>query len=248
MGFFDSLKKTMGLAAGEFEIRVQPETLHVGGLIQGTLRFRALKALNVVRFTLELDHGFPVDDYHTDEDEIDLVVLDEMVSFQAGEHREWPFFFELPPQVAATMGRFSWTLEANAVLQGGSTLEKEQPLQVRHSPVMGSVLGAVQSQFGFQFVQAGADDDGIWMEFNPVGPVRSHFNHLEIAYDEQDDALTLWISLDPFRRHVIQRYEDSYDPNENSVELVLEKSRYAAGGRADDESVLKVLQPLFSLN
>ena len=57
MGIFDSIKKGLGLSSGEFELKIQPESLYIGGEVQGSVLFRAHKSINVISLVIELHHS-----------------------------------------------------------------------------------------------------------------------------------------------------------------------------------------------
>lgn len=245
MGFFDSIKKSLGLSAGEFELKLQPETLHVGGELQGELVLTASKDINIYSVDLEIWHGYPNIHGGVEQDIQQGVNLAERISLRAGERHTWSLFVPIPAQVAPSIKKFSWKVIARAKIEGGSEVKKEQPIQVRHSRVMGAVLDCVQNQFGFKLDEVGADEDGLWMTFEPVGGVKQMFRSLELAFDEQDDEICLWVSLDRFSQAVLQRYRNAYDPSENSIELELDKDRYLSGDQVDVQGIFHLLQPLF---
>lgn len=169
-----------------------------------------------------------------------------MISMAAGEQQTFPFFIGIPAEVAPTIGPFSWKIEATARLKGSGPLTQKQALQVHFSPVMGAVMDIVQQKFGFVYKSAGADEESLWMEFTPSGPVRNLYRGLEVSFDERRDALTLWIALDAFSPQVLRRFHEDYDPEENSIEVLLNKKQYVAGQQVDTEGLFKLLQPLFS--
>ena len=247
MGFLDSIKKTLGMATGEFELRVQPEGCHVGGTLQGQLVLHAQKPLNIFSVNLELLHTFPDDHGYKMQDVFDGLVLAERISLQAGEKHEWPFYMEIPPQVAPSLGDFGWKIRATAALQGSNPITKEQPLKITMSPIISVVVEAVQSQFGFTYREAGADEECIWMTFNPGPSIKAHKRGLEISFDEQEDEILLWVALDPFKQSVIQRYHGQYDEREGSIEIEIEKARYSNGGEIDRQGIFHLLQPLFEI-
>lgn len=249
MGFFDSVKKSLGLAKGEIEVRIQPETLHIGGEVQGQVVLKAEKAINIHAVEVELIHTYPSEhyEYGDDEEVVERMLLASQISLQAGESSDWQFYIPLPPQAAASMAPFGWTLTARAVLQGNSTLEKKQRLQVRLSPIMGTIYDLVTNQFGFQWEEAGADEDGLWLAFRPTGAVRAHFGGLELAFDEQDEALYLWITLDGIRPHVVERFGDRFDRHEGSIEFVIQKSQFASGPQVDRDGLMGLIQPIFAI-
>lgn len=247
MGMFDSIKKGLGLSTGEFEILVQPDGCHVDGEINGKLTLNAHRDINIFSVNIELIHSYR-DEYTGRQQEVfDGFTLAERISLTQNNSETWPFFFEIPPQVAPSLADFGWELRASASLQGGATLKKEQKVQVRLSPVMSAVVEVVRDQFGFIFEDAGADEDGVWMTYRPGSAIKGHFNSLEVAFDEQEDEVVLWIILEDFRPQVIERYRDAYDPRENSIELILDKNALVAGPKVDRQRVLELLRPLFSL-
>lgn len=246
MGLFDTIKKSLGMATGEFELRVQPETLHVDGELQGELVLRAHRDLNILEVDLELLHTFPDEWGGTQQEVFEGVILAERISLREGEQTSWPFFIRLPPQIAPTMDRFGWKVRATARLQGKSPVTHEQVVQVRLSPIMQAVVDIVQGQFGFVFDDAGADEECVWIDFDPKGAVKKMYRDLEIAFDEGEDELTLWVILEPFSSAVIRRYAEHFDEREGSIELELDKRRYANGTQVDREGIFHLLQPLFS--
>ena len=87
MGFLDSIKKTLGMATGEFELRVQPEGCHVGGTLQGQLVLHAQKPLNIFSVNLELLHTFPDDHGYKMQDVFDGLVL--AVAAEPERYPQW---------------------------------------------------------------------------------------------------------------------------------------------------------------
>ena len=247
MGFLGSIKKSLGMSAGELEVRVQPEGCFVGGEISGEVVVRAQKDLNIFSVQLDLIHSFR-DDYGSRQHEIfDGFPLAERISLGAGEQHVLQFFFKIPPQLAPSVGDFAWSLRAQAHTQSHGVLQKEQAVQLRLSPVTSAVVACIQEQFGFSFQEAGADEDGIWMSFAPGAAIKAHKRALEISFDEREDELLLWVALDPFARSVLERYHEDFDASEGSIELELEKDRYMAGGQVDRQGIYHLLQPLFAL-
>ena len=164
-----------------------------------------------------------------------------------GAQHSWPFHITIPPQIAPSMGRFGWELRATAALQSGSPITASQGVRIEMSPVTAAIAEIVRTQFGFQFDEAGADEDGLWMTFRPTGAVSSHFRGLEIAWDEQEDEIALWVRLMPFKAHVIERYRDAFDEREGSIEVIVPKGRFVASGQVDVQGLTGLLRPMFSL-
>ena len=247
MGFFDSIKKTLGLIPGEFELRVQPDGCHVGGVIRGEVVLRAKSDLQIVTLTLDLVHEFP-DEYGTMHEVLhDGGVIAERVAMRQGEQHAWPFFVEIGPEVVPSAGRFSWKLRTRANLQSGSSFDKEQAIQLRFSPLVGTIVALIQEQFGFAFERIGADDESVWMSFTPGASIKSYFRGLEIAYDEGDDVLLLWVALRDFRPAALHHFEEEYDEREGAVELEIDRGRYMAGEQVDRDGLMALLKPLFAL-
>jgi len=249
MGFFDSIKKGLGLSGGEFELRVQPETLHIGGEVQGVCVFTPHKDLNAFSVRLQLMHAFP-DDYGVSimKQVQDEVVLAERVSFAEHEPIEYPFYIPLEAHLAPSIGRFSWSLVVTAALQSGSPITKELPLKVRLSPVSQGIYDVLSSQFGFAFDSAGADADGWWIEMKPTGAVKQHYDGLEVAFDEGPDTVDLWIKVHDFRPEAVRHFGDAFDPHSGAIELELRTRDYAAGpGQIDHQGLAQLLKPMFQL-
>ena len=85
------------------------------------------------------------------------------------------------------------------------------------------------------------------MTFTPGAAIKAHKRALEIAFDEQEDEILLWVALDPFKPSVIQRYRNDFDEREGSIEIEIEKARYANGGQIDKPGIFHLLQPLFEI-
>lgn len=246
MGIFDSIKKSMGMSSGEFELRIQPETCHVDGELRGEALLRAHKELNVFAVELELWHIFPDEWGHLTEEGMERELLAERVSIGAQDHATWPFHFELPAHLAPSLGKFGWKLKAEARLQGSSSIKKELELDVGLSPIMSTVHQLVEQEFGFSFREAGADEDGIWMTYRPQGAVKGMYDGLELAFDEGEDELVLWVALDRFHPRVVERYAHAFDEHEGSIEFEIDKADYAVGREVDRQGLLGLLRPLFS--
>ncbi len=246
MGLFDSVKKSLGLASAELELKVQPGSAHVDGEVKGELVMRALKDIEIFGLDIALYHGFRDEWGGIEQDVFERGSVAEMISMQAGEHQSFPFFIGIPAEVAPTIGPFSWKIEATARLKGASDLSQKQTLQVHFSPVMGAIMDIVQKKFGFVYKRAGADEDCIWMEFTPSGPVRNMYRSLELSFDEQPGQLAIWVGLEPFSPRVLQRFHEDYDPHENTIELIINKRQYVAGHQVDTEALFQLLKPLFS--
>lgn len=234
MGFFDSVKKGLGLATGEIELKLQPETMYVGGEIQGQLVFKALKQCKIQSLYMELIHSFPEEGHGIIEEIPDRIDVASMILVEANNTFETEFFFGIPPHVAPSLGQFRWKVRAVAVVTGGADVERTIDVNLRLSPVMAAIVNVVQQQFGFRFDEIGADGDGIWIDFDPTPPVRAHFNDLELAFDEQEHELYLWVKLTG-RRGVIEE------------EFTIEKSRFLVGHQADAAGLQALLQPLFRI-
>ena len=247
MGFFDSIKKSLGLAAGELEIRFHPGDARVGGEIRGEVALRALKDLNIFSVRVELIHQYPDEYEGLREESLRSDVLAEQVSMKAGESHAWPLHIEIPPQIAPSIGRFAWRLMAEANIQAGSPIRQSVPVQIKLSPIMYGVVAAIQQQFGFEFRQAGADEDGVWMTFRPTGPIKAHFGELEVAFDEQEEGVMLWVSLEGIRPEVLHSYRDAYDAREGSIEIPLPRRDLVAGEEVNQAQILNLLRPLFKL-
>lgn len=235
MGFFDSVKKSLGLASGEIEIRLQPETMYVGGEVQGVLVFKALKTCKIQSLYMELIHTFPDGEFGGTIEEIpDRIDVASMIQVEASSPFETEFFFGLPPHVAPSLGKFRWKVRATAVVAGGSDVERVVDVNLRLSPVMATIVDVIQQQFGFRFDDIGADEDGIWIDFDPTPAVRQHFNDLEIAFDEQEREIYLWLKLSG-RRGVREE------------ELTILKERFLMGHQADAAGIQALLQPIFQI-
>lgn len=255
MGFFDKVKQTLGISAGTLEIKVQPEGLHVGGAMEGVLTFKALKDVDVFRLELDLVHSFP--EVHFDgyseqevihEEVVESMTLAERIHVKAQDAVDQSFMINLPPQVAASIGKFTYRLDARAVLKGAGDVNHTMPVRVRLSPITDAVYRVITTQFGFTFSETGADEDGIWLSFEPTPPVRKHFGTLTIAFDEQPDTLYLWVQLDGVREDVLKRhFARSHDMSDGSVKFEINKGRYAAGGKADLDGIFGLLKPLFTI-
>ncbi|MEM1350309.1 MAG: sporulation protein [Myxococcota bacterium] len=249
MGFFDSIKKGLGLSPGEFELRVQPETLHIGGEVQGSCVLTPHKDLNVFSVRLQLMHAFP-DDYGVSilEQVQEEVVLAERVSFSEREPVEYPFYIPLHAHLAPSVGRFAWSLVATAAVQSGSPMHYKLPLKVRMSPVSQGIYDVLASHFGFAFESAGADADGWWIEMKPTGAVKRYYDGLEVAFDESPDTVDLWIKVHDLRPEAIQHFRDAFDPHSGAIELELRTRDYAAGpNHIDHQGLAKLLEPMFKL-
>ena len=239
MGLFDSIKKSLGMPTVEIELKLQPETMYVGGELQGKITVRAVnKTCNVQSLMMQLIHTFvDTNDYgyseHHEEIPAHIDILS-MASIEPQAPFEDEFFFGLPPHVAPSLGHFGWRVRATAILQGGAEVVKEQHVPVRLSPVMFAIYDLVHRQFGFKFHEIGADNDGIWLTFEPTPAVRAHFNGLELSFDEQEDVIYLWVQLQA-RRGVIEE------------ELTLHKSRFLMGHTANADALMQVLQPIFRI-
>lgn len=246
MGFFDSVKKSLGLASAELELRIPPESVHVAGELRGELFVRALKPIEIFGLDVLLYHGFRDEWGNISQEVFEQGSVAEMISMQAGEEQTFPFFIEIPAVVAPSVGPFSWKVEGRARLKNASDVKIERPLQVHFSPVMGAIVDIIQQQFGFVRQSFGAEEDCLWAEFKPSAAVKNMYRGLELAYDEQEHQLALWISLDPFSQRVLQRYQSSYDPRENAIEIILDKRKFLAGRQVDTQGLLGLLQPIFS--
>ena len=247
MGFFNSIKKSLGLAAGELEVRFHPGDARVGGEIRGEVAFRALKDLNIFSVRIELIHQFPDEYEGLREESVLSDVLAEQISMKEGESHSWPLYITIPPQIAPSIGRFAWRLLAEANLQSGSPIRQSVPVQIKLSPIMYGVVAAIQQQFGFEFRRAGADEDGVWMTFRPTGSIKAHFGELEVAFDEQEEGVMLWVRLEGMRPEVLHHYRDAYDHHEHSVEIPLPKRELVAGGEVNQDRIVSLLKPIFKL-
>ncbi len=246
MGFFDSVKKSLGLASMEMEMRIQPESAHVDGELKGELVVRALKDIEIFGLDVILLHGFKDEWGNSSLEVFEKGSAAEMISMRAGEEEVYPFFIEIPAMVAPSIGPFSWKIRAQARLKGAADVKKEQNLHVHFSPIMGAIFDLVKNQFGFVYQSFGAEEDCLWAEFVPSGAVKNMYRGLEIAFDEQPDDLVLWVSLHPFSQRVLQQYSRDYDPSENSIEIEINKRQFLSGSQVNTQGLLGVLQPLFS--
>lgn len=246
MGFFDSIKQTLGLkAAGELTVLVAPERLHVGGRIEGAVSFAAAEAVNIDRVALELAHTYP--DGGLQRETIDVLELDQRVAFTQGQLHRWEFFFDVPWGVAPAIAPFGWELVATAQVAGGALIKRQHVLPLRSSPVMDGVARVIQDSFGFKLAGFGAELDHQWMRFEPQGAVRQHFQALQVSFSEEPEGVMLWVDLRSFRPSALRRFANAYDPRENEIELALKRQAYTIGHQADHERIQQTLAPLFSL-
>ena len=246
MGLFDTLKRSIGLQPLELEFKLEPGSAHVDGELRGELIASALKPVEIFSLEVELMHSFPDEYGHRRTERFDGGAVVEMLSLTAQERQAYPFFIGLPAEVAPTMGAFSWALHASARLKGASDVRIEQPLTVSFSPIMAALIEIARAQFGFAYASSGADEECLWVEMAPQGAVQQMYRSLEIAFDERDRELTLWISLDPFSSLVLDRYRSAYDPHENTIEIEIDKGQYVSGHAVDHDALLNLIKPLFT--
>ena len=249
MGFFNSIKKSMGLAKGELTVQVNPEQLYAGGEINAQVRLEALKDMNINVVRMELVHTFPDEDYEYDtySETMHTVDLATRISMKAGDKVDWPAFITIPPDIAPSIGKFKWTLRTTVDIPNAIDITDKQNLAIRLSPIMGTLYELITQAFGFVYTEIGAEEDCVWMTFKPTGAVRSHFGDLELSFDEQDDTLTLWIALDGMDEHVARTHGDRINYEEGSIEITLNKREYASGPSVNRDALMSRIQPLFSI-
>lgn len=249
MGFFNSIKKSMGLAKGELTVQVNPEQLFAGGEINAQVTFNALKDLNINVVRMELVHTFPDEDYDYDtySETMHTVDLATRISMKAGETVQWPAYITIPPDIAPAVGKFKWLLRTVVDIPSAIDVTDKQNLAIRLSPMMHTLFELITQSFGFVYTDIGAEEDCVWMTFKPTGAVRSHFGELELSFDEQDDTLTLWIALDGMNEDIAREHGDRINYDEGSIEITLNKREYVSGTNVNRDALMGRIQPLFTI-
>lgn len=240
MSFFNSLKKGLGLGPkATFSVKLEG-TPKLGEEFEGTVTLSASESLNVLTIGTRLHHHF-IGDYGKESVELDEIVLAERVAFNPGDSISRPFGFYLPFEAVPTLKGFSWEIECWAALQGGADIVHRESIEVGWGELTGAVVHVLTKQFGFYPKDHGADEDGIWVEFQPDAAVRDRIRSLVCSFDESDDGLVVHLQMDPFSPSAIRTLGKDFDPSTNTAYLEFERAKFVVR-TPDLQGIFQALQ------